>query len=98
MKTSPIVLILATATLVTSITGCGGAYQISRTDGRASARSDFEISERECNSKNFFVTASPDDTKQTIYITETFRECMASKGWNYSRTERKFWPAKSVSM
>jgi len=94
---NPILLIVTLASS-TLIAGCGGAYEISRTDGGVSSRDAFNMAERACNSKNFFVTAHSDDPKQTIYITEKFRECMASKGWNYSRTERKFWPAKSVSM
>jgi hypothetical protein len=42
--------------------------------------------------------ANPEDAKQTIYLTDAFRDCMASKGWNYSRTERKLWPAKQAGI
>lgn len=80
-----------------SLAGCGGAYQVNQT-GSNGGRANFEQAERECNSLNTFVGAKADNASQTIYITEKFRDCMASKGWTYTKTETKFWPAKSVSV
>ena len=78
------------------ISGCGGVYQITHVGINSASKLSFESSERECNSKNLFVFANADDPKQTIYISEKFRDCMASKGWKYSLIERKFWLGKSM--
>ena len=79
------------------LVGCGGAYQVNQT-GSNGGRANFEQAERECNSLNTFVGSKSDNANQTVYITEKFRDCMASKGWTYTKTETKFWPAKSVSV
>ncbi len=86
------VLLLAAALLA----GCGGTYQVARAPGNDGSSSDFARDERACNQRNFFVMARAEDPKQTIYVTDAFRNCMASKGWNYTRTEGKFWPAKQA--
>jgi hypothetical protein len=89
-----------TALLFTAalLAGCGGTYQVARAPGNAGSSSDFARAERDCNQRNAFVMANPEDAKQTIYLTDAFRDCMASKGWNYSRTERKLWPAKQAGI
>lgn len=86
------ILLLASALLA----GCGGTYQVARAPGNEGSSSDFARDERACNQRNIFVMAKPEDTRQTIYVTDAFRDCMASKGWSYTRTERKFWPAKQA--
>lgn len=80
------------------LAGCGGTYQVARAPGNSGSTSDFARDERACNQRNAFVMAKAEDPKQTIYMTDAFRECMASKGWNYTRTERKLWPAKQAGM
>jgi len=79
------------------LASCGGAYQVNQT-GSSGGRANFEQAERECNSLNTFVGSKSDNANQTVYITEKFRDCMASKGWTYTKTETKFWPVKSVSV
>lgn len=80
------------------VAGCGGTYQVARAPGNDGSNSDFARDERACNQRNLFVMAKPEDTRQTIFVTDAFRACMASKGWNYTRTERKLWPAKQAGM
>jgi hypothetical protein len=89
---------IATVLVATTLAGCGGVYRISRVPGYEGTRADFQRDELICNQHNFFVFAAPTDTKQTIYMTKHFRECMKEKGWKYSLYERKFWPTKPAGL
>ena len=79
------------------LTSCGGAYQVNEA-GSGGGKAKFEQAELECNKRNFFVGSKADNVSQTVYITEAFRDCMLSKGWTYTKTETKFWPAKSSGL
>ena len=89
-------LIFSTLTIL--LTGCGGVYQISRAPNNNGTEADFTRDELACNQENSFVMSRPDDLNQTIYLTDKFIQCMDSKGWKYTRTERKFYPAKKISL
>lgn len=84
LKTTALILVAA------ALGGCGGVYQISRAPGYEGTRDDFRRDELFCNQRNFFVLSDPADMTQTVYMTNTFLNCMQQKGWTYSRRERKF--------
>lgn len=88
--------VLALAAIL--LTGCGGSYQISRAPNNYGTQADFTRDELMCNQENVFVLSRADDLNQTIYLTDKFIQCMDSKGWKYTRTERQFFPVKKISM
>ena len=86
-------LVLLPAVLL--MAACGGTYQVSSSNPAKGTPESFASDEIECNNTNAFV-ASSTSSSQKIYMTQSYLECMKSKGWNFNKTGTKFSFVKSA--